>query len=679
MQINKKATVLVLLMVISMIAMIPLLHTNSASAIPVTNPSPYPNIVTWLNTTAEASLWTNPEWLTCQCISPVITNTWITVEGKDTYGQNIEATAFFAPTVNEIFAPFLDPTSGQPVAFAQITGIYQKNGSDNERFQVFTQPVSFEQYLGQYHSPPGPYTGWLPGQYSYGATYNPSVYGGLGTKYLVGNGTVQKPKIATSPFQVEPANPDPLKVYINWHETDGDLLPDAGDTYIKPASGNFWIMIVGLDERGAPLIVNMTVPQGVQWFPVPTPNGHTWSAVCMVYGNGPDSYYILTEPAEQWALFTYTLLIDHIAIQPCSYDVIANPKLDQAHTVVVVTLMDRDGNMINAPYGSPIDVNFATTGGTIAPASDVWIEPGYAQNCSFLCADTNPRTINVTAFALIPAIVGYHKALDCFAWTEMTFDGVSSYGTLWTTIHTLMWGWNTWNYTSGGQLCTIVSTFTGPVPPKPTTMTISGEFDEPGYVSDGPIYEVMIPLYPGCNLISSPVHPLLVGEPNNLDGIPLSYLFNNSALIKAVWYYEGNTWEVYIPGVSTTGYFEDGFGYWVYATQQCTIEISGVVNDNGLVPSGGLNGPNPAAYELEPFSWNLVGFTSITPMSISNYLESLNTGTSTTGATTLSAVGPVWTYYAYADMWFRDPSWGLYPGYGFWVYNKLDTPLILAP
>jgi hypothetical protein len=685
MQINKKATVLILLMVTSMIAMIPLLSTKSASATPVANPSPNPNIIAWYNYTAYAAMYTNPEFMQVECGASVPTTTLLTLEGTDTYGANIEATAVIPAGSQEQMFGFVDNHTGtpEPVAFRTVTGIYQNDGSDNVQFTIFTEPFPFKQYLGQFHAGVGIYSAWLPGQYYFGAENAPTVYGPAGREYLVSTGTAQS-YVEAQNYPVEPANPDPICVYVNWHQLDGNLSPDSHASYPSTSkAGSYWISIVGLDERGAPMIVNMTIPVGVNWFPVPTPGGHTWSAVCMVNGNGPDSYYIFTNPQQpQEQLFTYTLLIDHITIQPCSYDIIANQTYfpEASETAVTVTLMDKDGNQICAGTGSPVEVNFATTGGEIDPSESVYIEPDYSQTSSYLCADTNPRTINVTALALVPACT-YHKALDCFAWTEMTIDGVSSVPTQWTTIHTLMWGWNSWNLTSLGQLCTLISSYIGPVPPKPTTkntiLLTEEKYTMP--ILDGPVYEVMIPLFAGCNLISCPVHPVwdFIGE--YLPGIPMNLVFN-STLIQSVWWYNETGWQEYIPGVTNCtqwDVFEDGRGYWVYAKESCTIEVSGVVWDDVLTPSGGVNIVNEleTQYILPAYSWSLVGLTSITPMSINSYLESTNGG----ATVTLSAAGPVWTYYAYIDTWFRDPSWGLYPGYGFWVFNKTPAPIVLAP
>jgi hypothetical protein len=206
---------------------------------------------------------------------------------------------------------------------------------------------------------------------------------------------------------------------------------------------------------------------------------------------------------------------------------------------------------------------------------------------------------------------------------------------------------------------------------------------------NGPIYEVNIPIFAGCNLISCPVHPMMCTCYNTSDlppvapgwgwdgeGIPMSELFGKTSAtteIIAIWWYTDGAWEVYIPGVDTGSpapYFTDGYGYWVYANMSCSLEISGVSLDSAEF--------TPTAYTLYP-GWNLMGYTeTANGMPINSYFESVNSG-STASGTIVSVVGPLWTYYAYAGQWFRDPSWGLYPGYGFWVYNKMPYDLYLSP
>jgi hypothetical protein len=678
---NKKSTVLILLLAVSMISMIPVLSMKlvDAETVPGTTP---PKVIDWIMpngyTDYQTLAW-NPEYLKLYTTTQVPTHTTVIIQGKDTYGQNIEAKVEDCFSTHEQPFVFNDThtTPGKPVAFAQITGILQQNGTDNVRLTIKTQPELFADYLGEFHPGAGAGTGWLPGQYVYGATNAPAIYGAYGTYYLVGNGKVQTP-VTHQNFPVEPSNPDPLRIYINWHETDGNLLPNAGtgELDLKSSSGNNWIWIEGLDERGNKLTANMTIPYNISYVDVVAGSGcHTWSSVCKVDGNGPDSYYIFSNPQGERPLFTYTLLIDHMTIHPDCYDILAYPDaIDGKYpgrTNITVALRDKDGNLINcaansqALHNGAIVVNFATSGGKIQPSSDVWITPLYCTNTTVLIADTNARTVTVTADANVPACAAkYHPVLNLFAWTEMTFDGVNSVGTLWTTIHKMMWGWNSWNGTA------YFSTFTGPVPPKPVLPDWLGGPAKDGIKLDGPIYEVMIPLYVGCNLISSPVHPILCntymsGYPAGGDGIPMDLLFGKTSAttcIEAVWWYSYNEtshamqWYHYIPSVDdeASAYFTDGVGYWIYAEKPCTLEISGVFMDNAPF--------TPPIYTLTANSWNLVGITSLTRISINDYLESIN-----------GAAGPVWVYYAWAGVWYRNPPWDLGPGEAFWIFASEES------
>jgi hypothetical protein len=680
MQMNKKSTVLILLLAVSMISMIPVLSMTPVAAEVVTYPTAKAGVVDWYPTTGHTDYLTlawNPEYLKLRISTPFITNTTIIVQGKDTYGQNIEATVLLNgthahPIILEPYFIFNDTHSGMPVAFAEITGIFQQNGTHNNRVSIRTEPEPFQEYLGEYHKTTNL---WSPGTM---ALSHP------GQKYLVGRGDGQIPH-GIQDVPVEPSNPDPIKVAINWEDKDGDLFPDSAE--IGGATVNTTLTIEGLDEHGNKLTTCVTIVNGNKLVEVVPSPLHTWSTICKISGGASDeSYYIFTHPVDSRILFYYTLLIDHITIHPDCYDILANPttrwNVSQVpHTTVwyypgvtniTVALRDQDGNLIHAK--DPILVNFYTSGGKIQPSCDVWIDTCHITATANLTADTNARTIKVTADANVP-LCSYCPEMNLFAWTELTFDGVNSVGTLWTSIHKMMWGWNSWNGTAW------FSTFTGPVPPKPVLPDWLGGPAKDGIKLDGPIYEVMIPLYVGCNLISSPVHPMLSTEyyceayPDGHQGIPMSLLFGNTSAttcIEAVWWYDAGaagSWSHYVPGVDlgTTDYFTDGVGYWIYAEKPCTLEISGVFMDNAPF--------TPPLYTLTKNSWNLVGITSLTRISIKDYLESVNSG----DPAYMSAAGPVWIYYAYAGAWFRDPSWGLDPGFAFWVYNKVPADLYIAP
>jgi hypothetical protein len=645
---KKKSIGLILLLTLSMISMI-----VAVTATPVTYPSTSKNII-WLGGgyTAYQTLAWNPEYLKLRTAGYFTTNTTIIVQGLDTYGQNIEALVVLNathdhPIPNEREFIFNDTHTvpPQPVAFAAITAIFQQNGTHNDKVLIRTEPEPFQEYLGEFHYPDH----WTPGTHTISHP---------GEKYLVGHGddTIH----TTQGYPVEPSNPDPIKVAINWYDADHDLFPDNSE--IDGAYADSTLTIEGLDENGNKLIADVVIAGGAKLVDVVPSPSHTWATICKIKGgDSSDSYYIFTHPTPTRPLFSYTLLIDHITIHPGCYDILANPQApgNAGQTTITVALRDKDGNLIHAAKGGvgglppgDIVVNFATSGGKIQPSCDVWIHPCNITATATLTADTNARTIKVTADANVPQC-SYAPELNLFAWTELTFDGINSvFFTGGWPIHTMMWGWSSWNDTA------LYSTFTGPVPPKPVLPDWLGGPAKDGIKLDGPIYEVMIPLYVGCNLISCPVHPML-GEPDFLDakGIPMSLLFGNTSAttcIEAIWWYNGSDWFHYIPGVDGSDqYFTDGVGYWIYAEKPCTLEISGVFMDNAPF--------TPPTYTLAEDSWNLMGVTSLTGISIEDYTW---------------ASGPVWVYQAQYGTWYRNPSWGLWPGQAFWIYNAGSADVI---
>ena len=697
MQTNKKSTVLILLLAVSMISMIPALSIKPADAVQVIYPSTAPTIIQWyapggspLGKNAYDTLAWNPEYLRLHTITKVPSMTTVIVQGKDAYGQNIEATIKLNGTCDKPIGVekdfiFNDTHSGQPVAFAQITAVLQQNGTHNVQFEIWTEPewssavhagflVPLEEYLGQYHTNEG---GYLPGQNT--IEYPP--VGGNPDRYLVAHGSGVT--CTRQDVPVEPSNPDPIKILINWHDMNGDLYPDLGE--LGSAAAPAWLWIEGLDQKGNKMETNVTIHTGDKIVEIthPLSGNATWSTICKMQGNYTDSYYILTEPMASRRLFYYNILINHMTIQPDCYDILANPgKINVSQvsgqtvwkypgvTNVTVALMDIDGNLVHA--NASIVVNFATSGGKIQPSCNVFIDRCHITATANLTADTNARTVNVTADANVPWCT-LCPAMNLFAWTEMTFDGINSVRTLTNTaIHTMMWGYHTYISGVGWQ-----TPYTAPVPPKPVLPTWLGGPTATGLKLDGPIYEVMIPLYTGCNLISCPVYPILCntyhsGYPGTFNyqtfgsnGIPMSLLFGNTSAttcIEVVWWYSAWTgWHSYVPGVDgCDSYFTDGVGYWIYAEKPCTLEISGVLMENAQF--------TPSVYQLFGRAWNLVGFTSTSGMPIKDYLESVNTG----DPTYMSSAGPVWVYYAKDGRWVRNPWWGLWPGDAFWIYSKAD-------
>jgi hypothetical protein len=713
----KMLELLLALSIISALAIPMTISPMFANAIPVEIPSTSPYIL-WESggESAAGTLASNPEYLSLRVEgTPISTNTTIIIHGEDVYHQNIEAKVLLNATHDNLIwgsneFPFLDYHSMQPVTFAKITGIIQQNGSQCNSFEIDTLPEPFEDYLGQYK----PNTGYLePGQCYPAHGVNPLPQG----QYWVGHGEGTIPTIQNVP--VEPSNPDPIKIAINWNDTAGDLLPDVTEAnqWMTPyhgAKNDTILTIEGLDEEGNKLIVNVTIHMYDKLVYVDSTTAvyantglpfvnSTWSTVCKMWGGVKgEEYYIFTHPDDSKPLFEYFIRIDHITITPDCYDILAYPfEVNGKYpgvTNITVALRDADGNLVHAGWhwdpntpglkiSETITINFATTGGKIQPSWDVKIPMCHVTATVNLTADTNARTIKVTADANVPqhpaeggAPLG--PALNLKGWTELTFDGVNSvlFTGSWP-IHTMEWGWETWNQMG----TTLISqgpdptTGKGPVPPKPWLPPALGGPDllNGGVKLDGPVYEVMIPLYVGCNLISCPIHPMLCTNYYceayfGGSGIPMDLLFSRTSAmdcIEAIYWYNASSggWTYYIPGVSSPGaYFIDGVGYWIKAEKPCTIEISGVQMENAPF--------TPPEYPVY-HSWNLIGFTSITQMNTTEYFESLNTGYigANVPITMSSAVGPVWTYDAKAGVWTRNPL-VLWPGQGLWMnYKPADT------
>lgn len=720
------------------------IFATKANAYEVTSsPSTTPTIIHWENYTAYQTLKWNPEYLMLKTLNPIHTNMTVIIQGKDTNGQPIEARADLpgtkdnTPIGNEYWAIFNDTHTNppKPVAFAEITGILQQNGTDNDGFMIYTLPVrdingrtdvDFEQYMGQYHVDAGGF-GWKPGVYEHDTPSGPwLVTQGQGIAY-----TVQD-------VPVEPANPDPMKIVVNWIDSQGpslnrqiDLYPQADEINGVASTGTFTLYIEGLDENGNKIIksvdVNQTNAGAGKILPVDCT--YTWSTICKVWGgSSQDSYYIFTHPTPKQLLFKYYVIIDHVTLNPDSYDILAYPGIiDGVYpgvTNVTMALRDIDGNIVHAADADTylpgtagnkyIVVNFYTSGGKIQPSS-VRMQPCNYTAIANLTADTNARTITVTVDINVPPCAhlhdydgtSYHGEMNLFAWTNMTFDGINSYNSYkwpdWP-IYTLHWGFNTTYDGNHGPF---------DAPPKPWIQSDGGPAS--GAIKlDGPIYEVSIPLFVGCNLISSPVHPLMSGTYYNgypetaptgdttyntgvvNEGIPMNLLFNYTSAtqtIEAIWWYtadgkqadpyiNSDNWHVYIPGVTDDpdAYFTDGIGYWIKAEKPCTLEISGIFMENGPF--------TPPTYKLRANTWNLIGVTSVTGIKLADYLES----TRATSQTFIDATGPVYEYINpglnaqgtsvypswFPVNWIRDPEW-VWPGRALWVYNKVPSDLYLAP
>ncbi len=647
---------------------------------PLTSGNEALSLIEWYQPTGYADMLTlsnNPEWLKLWTNYYVHSTTTIVVQGTDVWGKNVEGKVVIPQGTPEsrIFV-FNDTHTDPPVpvTFASITGIYQQNGTNCNSFQIRTHDVQYEEFLGYYafdSLDPGFSHGWHP-------------------SYFIphGNDIPATP----SPYPYEPANPEPIKILINWLDEDGDLYPDQGTGSAGNHNGELYpqetsqqaqydatVWIEGLDARGNKLIISVEVNAGDSMILLGnggSPDDPVFSTICKVWGGAPgDEYYILTEPQPQRNLFTYRIRIHHITIHPDSYDILANPDpffdpIYPGHAWITVALRDIDDHFVH--WGDPnpnnyIIVNFATSAGRITPSNDVRIYLCQVTARALLCADTNARTINVTANANVPLVEGKCPGMNLFAWTELTEDGINSVRTLTDgAIHVMMWGYNSQYYNYGTKSYQTFATFTGPVPPKPWLPPELGGPEPTDIKFDGPIYEVEIPIWVGCNLISSPVHPILstifhTGYPTipNNNGIPMELLFGATSAqdcIEIIWWYEAGQWGYFIPatgGVRGNAFFRDGLGYWIKAEKECTLEISGVVMENAPF--------TPPEYPVYP-SWNLVGFTGIERLETEDYLQSLSLGN-------WEFWGPVWTYTARGGYWTRNPGI-LYPTYGFWMYYK---------
>lgn len=370
---NKKSIMLMLILTLPI--MVPLFTIN-ANAYPVTStPSTTPKVIEWYPTTGltdYATLLWNPEYLKCEVLTPIATETTIIIQGKDTYGANIEASVVIEPAPNTEFIYIFNDTHTdppRPVAFAQITGIFQQGGTDNTKFLILTEPEPFEEYLGQFHNT----TGLELGKY----TIN-----GDTRQYLVGQGPDKQYTVQDVP--VEPSNPDPFKIVVNWVDKANllgvqDLLPNMDMTTEWPNGGahaNGTLSLESLDENGNKVITTVFIPLGTK---ITAPIvGCTYSTLCKVWGgNQVDSYYIFTEPMPERALFYYYINIDHITIHPASYDILAYPLgIEDAAaptypgvTSITVALRDIDGNLVHAEdYGTingihqEIVINLFTSG-----------------------------------------------------------------------------------------------------------------------------------------------------------------------------------------------------------------------------------------------------------------------------------------------------------------------------
>ena len=660
-----RAIVVILLLTLSIF--VPLLGTSRVSAVDIPPTANNGLYIVWQpgGQAAATNLHWNPEFLKLETETDVHSDTRIIIQGRDTYGQNIEAKVDIpAGTTKSEYFMFNDThtTPPMPVAFAYIDRIFQQNGTESTIVKILTEPWldGIQLFLGYFDYKDEFLSGTIPS-----SPWN-------GAKYIIATGLHDPshnyhPQATTQAVPVEPMNPELLKVAINWKDLDKDAQIDDNEIPTGGAQNPGTFTLEGLDEAGNKVITSASFLADAKIVEVPI--ACSWSTVCKAWTDSQEQFYVFTHPLPETDLFKYAIYIDHLTIHPDAYDILANPQSPYGKTRIIVALRDVDGNLVHA--NDDVILNFYTSAGKIQPSNDITITLCHVTAETLLIADTNARTLKVVVDANVPPDETFppflRPALNLRAWIELTFDGINSVFHEGAPIHMLMCGYNN----SAGIDVSMPAPFRQWLPPE------LGGPQPDGIKLDGPLYEVMIPLYVGCNLISSPVYPMFGPKHYDLEGIPMELLFGMTSAtdtIEAIWWYdaENGKWNHYIPAVDGTTpqgkYFKDGVGYWIKAEKPCTLELSGVAMENAPFV--------PAEYPVY-HSWNLMGFTSILPMSIADYLESLATGAGPNPVA--SAVGPVWVYYAKYRGWVRNPSWGLWPTEAFWMNYKLPGPADLAP
>ena len=168
-----------------------------------------------------------------------------------------------------------------------------------------------------------------------------------------------------------------------------------------------------------------------------------------------------------------------------------------------------------------------------------------------------------------------------------------------------------------------------------------------------PVEDVVVELTTGWNLISLYMQPVDAGLSSVLSTIEGKY--------DSIWAYDAvaGKWQKYEPDglsfLNDLNKIEAGKGYWVMMNQPGTLVTQGT--------------PPASTIQLKA-GWNLIGYNSQSPISISDYLSIV--------ADTCNAI---WTYDSGAGQWLRydadAPSFlnslnDLKPGSGYWVDVSSD-------
>jgi hypothetical protein len=615
--ISKIAIAMLVILSVSMISAL----TMHANAAPVTTP----NVLEYVAPNGQAvltSLLRNPEFLKVHTINIIHHDTWIHVLGEDAYGENVEAkTLIPAGTPIESDIPLVDYYSQEPVAFTKITDVYQEGGEHCNSFQIHTLPCPKEQWLGTYHQ---------------------------GTNYV--------PQLDTNNNPVEPCNPDPLKVAVNWKDINGNGLPE--DANHTPDPGEFTnlptaqstITIIGLDQNGDPITRNVVIPAGSKIVRVdPALTDKTWSTVCMVTGGDQaTSYYIFTDPEAQRPILTYHIMIHEIELTFSDKNILADGT---STSDICITLLDIDQHEVHWAVDDPgfqsappIEINMWASGGKVEPSVDIEIQGCSTKAETVITADTNGRLIKVTAIAYVPEVqrrmnnvwVTVCPSMTLTDSDNMCFDGLNSAPTVIT------------DYPYRAKVCRI----------EDGIADVEDTCDQH--------YVVYITLTKGCNLISIPFQPDEQLLWSDLPGA------EQSLICVCTFMADGIHFDPVEPLTPVKDWFCysfceqgpkdpiplcDGLAYWVKAKENCTLVLSGTFMAACNVPP---------AYKMA-IGWNLVGVTEIKGMTTCNYLGSLDIEDA------LKLWGPVWVLRS--GEWLRNPS-AVYPGEGLWVFTYDG---ILAP
>ena len=164
-------------------------------------------------------------------------------------------------------------------------------------------------------------------------------------------------------------------------------------------------------------------------------------------------------------------------------------------------------------------------------------------------------------------------------------------------------------------------------------------------------YFYPLELKKGWNLISFPIIP----ETEAYDTVRTWFLGGN---LRFVYGYDPATGFVLNPSMT------HGKGYWVYVTDYDVLLVRGSTTELPLPPA------LPVSYDLKK-GWNLVGYTSIYARDITDYLNSLETGSFYKYVYVWDAAKQAWTMVDATSSANK-----LSPGKAFWIYLYRDQTLV---